>query len=72
MTLLSNWKVKNFTTSLIKSWSYQFLSLVDKGIKKFIIASEKKIFCLEGQEGCKVVANILYGLDCTTKACFNV
>ena len=40
VTLSPNWKVKNFTTSLIKSWSYQFLSLIDlKGIKKFIIAS---------------------------------
>ena len=37
-----NWKVKIFTTSLIKSWSYEFLSLIDlKGIKKFIIASAK-------------------------------
>ena len=34
MTLSSNWKVKFFTTSLIKSWSYQFLSLIDlKSIK---------------------------------------
>ena len=42
MTLSSKWKVKIFTTSLIKSWSYQFLSLIDlKGIKKFIIASAK-------------------------------
>ena len=31
-----------FTTSLIKSWSYEFSSLIDlKGIKKFIIASAK-------------------------------
>ena len=42
MTLSSNWEVKNFTTSLIKSWSYEFLSLIDlKGIKKFIITSAK-------------------------------
>ena len=42
MTLSSNWKVKIFTTSLIKSWSYEFLSLIDlKGIKKFIIVSAK-------------------------------
>ena len=41
MMLSSNGKVKIFTTSLIKSWSYQFLSLIDlKGIKKFI----RKIF----------------------------
>ena len=40
--LSSNWKVKFFTTSLIKSWSYQFLSVIDlKSIKKFIIASAK-------------------------------
>ena len=43
MTLSSNWKVKIFTTSLIKSWSYKFLSLIDlKGIKKFIIASARE------------------------------
>ena len=53
MTLLSNWKVKNFTTSLIKSWSYQFLSLVDKGIKKFIIASEKIFFALKARKAAK-------------------
>ena len=42
MTLSSKRKVKIFTTSLIKSWSYQFLSLIDlKGIEKFIIASAK-------------------------------
>ena len=30
---------------LIKSWSYQFLSLIDlKGIKKFIIASVKRVY----------------------------
>ena len=64
MTLSSNWKVKIFTTSLIKSWSYKFSSLIDlKGIKKFIIASAK-IFGLEGQGGCKVAANILRGFDC--------
>ena len=45
MTLSSKWKVKIFTTSLIKSWSYQFFSLTDlKGIKKFIVASAKKIW----------------------------
>ena len=45
VTLLPNWKVKIFTTSLIKSWSYQFLSLIDlKGIKKFIIASAKNFW----------------------------
>ena len=33
---------ENFTTSLIKSWGYEFSSLIDlKGIKKFIIASAK-------------------------------
>ena len=63
--LSSNWKVKIFTTSLIKSWSYQFLSLIDlKSIKKFIIASAK-FFSLEGREGCKVAVNILHGFDCT-------
>ena len=45
MTLSSNWKVKIFTTSLVKSWSYQFLSLIDlKSIKKFIIASAKNFW----------------------------
>ena len=45
MTLSSNWKVKIFTTSLIKSWSYEFSSLIDlKGIKKFIIASAKNFW----------------------------
>ena len=35
-------KVKNFTTLLIKSWSYQFLLLIDlKGIKKVIIRYAK-------------------------------
>ena len=42
MTLSSNWKVKNFTTSLIKSWSWQFLPIIDfVAIKIFIIASAK-------------------------------
>ena len=64
MTLSSNWKAKIFTTSLIKSWSYQFLSLIDlKGIKKFIIASAKK-FGLEGQGGREVAASIFHGFDC--------
>ena len=45
MTLSSNWKGKFFTTSLIKSWSYEFLSLIDlKSIKKFIIASAKNFW----------------------------
>ena len=45
MTLSPNWKVKNFTTSLIKSWSYQFLSLIYlKSIKNFIIASAKLLW----------------------------
>ena len=64
MTLSSNWKVKIFTTSLIKSWSCNFSSLIHlKGIKKFIIASAK-VFGLEGQGGCKLAANILRGFDC--------
>ena len=29
MTLSPNWMVKIYTTSLIKSWSNQFLSLID-------------------------------------------
>ena len=66
-----NWKVKIFTTSLIKSWSYQFLSLIDlKSIKKFINCirqSRPDIFGLEGQEGCKVAAYILHGFDCSKR-----
>ena len=54
MTLSSNWKVKIFTTSLIKSWSYEFLSLIDlKGIKKFIIASAKNFVALKAREAAK-------------------
>ena len=64
MTLSSNWKVKIFTTSLIKSWSYEFSSLIDlKGIKNLLLHPQK-IFGLEGQGGCKVAANILRGFDC--------
>ena len=46
-----NWKVKIFTTSLIKSWSYEFLSLIDlKGIKKvWIIASAKLFLALKAR-----------------------
>ena len=54
MTLSSNWKVKIFTTSLIKSWSYEFLSLIYlKGIKKFIIAFLKNILALKAREAAK-------------------
>ena len=54
MTLSSNWKVKIFTTLLIKSWSYQFLSLIDlKSIKKFIIASAKKNLALKAKKAAK-------------------
>ena len=54
MTLSSKWKVKIFTTSLIKSWSYQFLSLIDlKSIKKFIIASAKIFLALNARKAAK-------------------
>ena len=54
MALLPNWKVKIFTTSLIKSWSYQFLSLIDlKGIKKFIIASAIFFLALKARKAAK-------------------
>ena len=67
MTLSPNWKVKIFTTSLIKSWSYQFLSLIDfVGIKIFIIVSAKKI----GLEGWKSAANIFHGFDCICSASY--
>ena len=40
---IGKWKFS--TTSLIKSWSYEFSSLIDlKGIKKFIIASAKNFW----------------------------
>ena len=54
MTLSSKWKVKIFTTSLIKSWSYQFLSLIDlKGIKKFIICIRKNLLALKARKAAK-------------------
>ena len=54
MTLSPNWKGKIFTTLLIKSWSFQFLSLIDfVGIKIFIIASAKFL-----------AANILFSFYC--------
>ena len=37
-----NWKVNIFTTLLIKSWSYQFLKLIDlSGIKKLLLHPKK-------------------------------
>ena len=64
MTLSSNWKVKIFTTLLIKSWLYEFSSLIYlKGIKKFIIALAKNFWPWR-PGGCKVGANILHGFDC--------
>ena len=54
MTLSPDWKVKIFTTSLIKSWSYEFLSLIDlKGIKKVIIASAKNFLALKAREAAR-------------------
>ena len=54
MTLSSNWKVKIFTTSLIKSWSYEFSSLIDlKGIKKFNYCIRKNILALKAREAAK-------------------
>ena len=51
MTLSLNWKVKIFTTLLIKSWSYQFLSIIDfVGIKFFIIASAKIFLYLKARK----------------------
>ena len=65
MTLSSNCeKVKVFTTSLIKSTSYQFLSLIDlKGIKKYIIASAKIFW--PGRPGrLQSGREHFFGLDC--------
>ena len=54
MTLSSNWKVNIFKTSLIKSWSYPFLSILDlKGIKKFIIASANFFLALKARKAAK-------------------
>ena len=45
------------------------MSLIDfvVGIKIFIIVSPEKKIGLEGQEGWKSAANILYGFDCANK-----
>ena len=61
MTLSSNWKVKGFTTSLIKRWWYEFLSIIDlTGRLKSLLLDPQTIFGLEGiRKGCKVAANIL-------------
>ena len=62
---MPNLKVKIFTTSLVKSLSYQLLSLIDfVGIKKCYYCIRKKNFDLEGQEGWKSAANTVNGLDC--------
>ena len=54
MTLSSNWKVKIFTTSLIKSWWHEFLSPIDlKGIKKFNYCIRKNILALKAREAAK-------------------
>ena len=66
MTLSPNWKVKIFTTSLIKSWPYEFLSLIDLKILKSLLLHPQNFFGLESQGGCNVAANILHGFDCTS------
>ena len=69
-------QVTFFKTSLIKSWSDQFMSLIDfVGIKKNIIGSAK-MFGLEGQKGWKSAAGTCHcELACGHRPkffCFNL